>query len=113
MPRTIATPAAAGQPEFRRARLARVAVLTTARLSLREMTDADLDDMAALPGDPEVMRHYPRPETRDEARAWIDWNKSNYAEHVPSQRVAEKIGLRPEKHSRVLGHDQVIYAAAL
>ncbi|HEU5417339.1 MAG TPA: GNAT family N-acetyltransferase [Streptosporangiaceae bacterium] len=166
-----------------------MAVLTTARLSLREMTDADLDDMASLLGDPEVMRHYPRPRTRDEAQAWINWNKSNYAEHgfglwlvtlretgefvgdcglvyqqvdgvrevevgyhvttslqgqglateaaaaardyardvrgfrrliaiidpanVPSQRVAEKIGLRPEKRSRPFGLEAVIYAGAL
>lgn len=24
------------------------------------------------------MRYYPRPKTRDEALAWIDWNRSNY-----------------------------------
>ena len=35
----------------------------TARLAFREMTPADLDDMAALLGDPEVMTYYPRPKT--------------------------------------------------
>jgi RimJ/RimL family protein N-acetyltransferase len=44
------------------------------------MTDADLDDMAALLGDPEVMRHYPAPKRRDEAQAWIDWNRRLYRE---------------------------------
>lgn len=54
---------------------------TTARLTLRELTDADLDELAALLGDEQVMTHYPRPKTRAEAQRWIDWNKSLYAEH--------------------------------
>jgi len=37
--------------------------------------------MAGLLGDPEVMRYYPAPKTRDEAAAWIAWNQRNYAEH--------------------------------
>ena len=31
--------------------------------------------------------------------------------NVPSQRIATKIGLRPEKHTTVFGLDRVIYAA--
>jgi RimJ/RimL family protein N-acetyltransferase len=54
---------------------------TTERLTLRELTDADLDELAALLGDEQVMTHYPRPKTRTEAQRWIDWNKSLYAEH--------------------------------
>jgi RimJ/RimL family protein N-acetyltransferase len=50
----------------------------TQRLAFREMTEADLDDVAALLGDPEVMTHYPRPKSRDEARSWIDWNRGLY-----------------------------------
>jgi len=53
----------------------------TERLRFREMSDADLDLMADLLGDPHVMRHYPRPKTRDEALEWIRWNERNYAEH--------------------------------
>ncbi|MFC5502064.1 GNAT family N-acetyltransferase [Lysinimonas soli] len=53
----------------------------TARLRFREMTLADLNAMAQLLGDPEVMRFYPAPKTRDEAAAWIAWNRRNYAEH--------------------------------
>lgn len=45
------------------------------------MTVDDLDDMAALLGDPVVMAYYPAPKTRDQARAWIDWNQQNYAQH--------------------------------
>ena len=160
-----------------------------ARLAFREMTPDDLDDMALLLGDPNVMTYYPRPKTRQEAAHWIDWNRGLYrtrgyglwllttAEgdfvgdcgltpqivdgvtelevgyHVlpamqgrgyateaaaacrdfaravlgatrliaiihpdnrPSQRVAEKIGLRPEKRATVHGgRDAVIYAAIL
>jgi RimJ/RimL family protein N-acetyltransferase len=162
----------------------------SARLQFREMTLGDLDDMAALLGDPEVMAYYPAPKTRQQARQWIDWNRGLYHSrgfglwavtlkesgefagdcgltpqiidgreelevgyHVlpamqgrgyateaaaaardfardvlraprliaivhprnrPSQRVAEKIGLRPEKRTRsTAGNDVVVYAADL
>jgi RimJ/RimL family protein N-acetyltransferase len=161
----------------------------TARLMFRDMTPDDLDDMAALLGDPEVMTYYPRPKTRQEAAHWISWNRGLYRTHGfglwllstadgvfvgdcgltpqvvdgvtelevgyhvlpalqgrgyateaaaasrefartvlgatrliaiihpdnrPSQRVAEKIGLRPEKHATVHGgRAAVIYAATL
>ena len=45
------------------------------------MTDHDLDAMAALLGDPQVMTYYRAPKTRPEAAAWIAWNQRNYAEH--------------------------------
>jgi RimJ/RimL family protein N-acetyltransferase len=51
------------------------------RLTFREMTDADLDDMAALLGDEDVMRFYPRPMTRSEARDWIARNQRRYRDH--------------------------------
>jgi RimJ/RimL family protein N-acetyltransferase len=161
----------------------------TDRLTFREMTPGDLDDMAGLLGDPAVMTYYPRPKTRAEAAHWIEWNRGLYrtrgyglwllttadgsfagdcgltpqpVDGVPelevgyhvvpalqgrgyateaaaaarefacvvlgarrliaiihpgnkaSQRVAEKIGLRPEKRTTVHGgRDSVIYAAAL
>ena len=54
------------------------APLPTPRLAFREMTPDDLDDLAALLGDPEVMRYYPHPKSRDEALAWIAWNQRLY-----------------------------------
>jgi RimJ/RimL family protein N-acetyltransferase len=53
----------------------------SARLTFREMTTDDLDDMALLLGDPEVMTYYPRPKTRDEAVQWIEWNRALYRTH--------------------------------
>ena len=41
--------------------------LETPRLLLRELEEADLERLAALLGDPRVMRHWPRPLTREEA----------------------------------------------
>lgn len=58
-----------------------MAVLSTQRLILREMTGADLDDLAALLGDEYVMRYYPRPKTRSEAQDWINWNQGLYRDH--------------------------------
>ena len=51
------------------------------RLRFREMTPADLDDMADLLGDPRVMEFYPAPKSRDDAARWIAWNEDNYAAH--------------------------------
>ncbi|WP_029135907.1 GNAT family N-acetyltransferase [Nakamurella lactea] len=166
-----------------------MSIVTTDRLTLREMTPSDLDDMAALLGDEQVMRYYPRTKTRDEARRWIEWNRSLYRDHgfglwaitltetgafvgdcgltiqridgvdevevgyhvrteyqrrgyateaaaasrdlardrysigrliavinadnQPSTAVAERIGLRFEKHASVYGQDRLIYAANL
>jgi RimJ/RimL family protein N-acetyltransferase len=165
-----------------------VPILTTDRLVLREMTDDDLDDIAALLGDEQVMQYYPRPKTRAEAQGWISWNKRLYTEHGfglwvmtlpdgefvgecgltiqvvdgvdevevgyhvlpahqgrgyaseaaatcrdvardtfavdrliaiinpanrPSQAVAERIGLRLEKHALMYGEDRLIYASKL
>src|SRR5512132_2287803 len=53
----------------------------TRRLAFREMTPDDLDNMAALLGDPQVMRYYPHPKSREEALAWIAWNQRLYREH--------------------------------
>jgi hypothetical protein len=40
---------------------------STPRLAFREMTSNDLDDLAALLGDPQIMRHYP---SRAASRRW-------------------------------------------
>lgn len=42
------------------------------------MTPDDIDLMADLLGDPEVMQFYPAPKNRDEAATWIEWNLENY-----------------------------------
>jgi RimJ/RimL family protein N-acetyltransferase len=52
----------------------------TSRLAFREMTPADLDEMAALLGDPAVMAHYPAPKSRDQAADWIRRNRERYDE---------------------------------
>jgi RimJ/RimL family protein N-acetyltransferase len=52
---------------------------TSPRLSFRRMLLSDLDVMAGLLGDAEVMRYYPQPKTRNEAQQWIEWTLANYA----------------------------------
>jgi RimJ/RimL family protein N-acetyltransferase len=54
--------------------------LETERLLLRELTHADVDSLHEVLGDPEAMRFYPRPKTREETRAWIDWGIGLYPE---------------------------------
>jgi RimJ/RimL family protein N-acetyltransferase len=53
----------------------------TARLSLRRFARDDLDELAAMVADPDQMRFYPRPKTRDEAAAWIERNLGLYESH--------------------------------
>jgi RimJ/RimL family protein N-acetyltransferase len=52
----------------------------TARLAFREMGENDLDVMAELLSDPEVMTYYDYPKDRTEALAWIRWNQRLYQE---------------------------------
>lgn len=54
-------------------------VLETERLVLREFRDGDLEDYAAMLADPETMRYYPRPYTREEARVFIEKNRHRYS----------------------------------
>ena len=56
-------------------------ILETPRLALREMTRDDLDFVAAMLADPEVMRYYPKCYNRDEAAAWVDRQLGRYREH--------------------------------
>lgn len=64
----------------------------TERLHFRPMTDDDLDRMATLLGDSEVMAYYPAPKSREQAQAWIDWNRANYAEHGYGLWIIETFG---------------------
>ena len=54
-------------------------VLQTPRLRLREMDEADLDFLAAMLGDAEVMRFYPKVLDRAEAGAWMQRTFDRYA----------------------------------
>ena len=56
-------------------------VLVTERLVLREMVLADLDFVASMLADPEVMRYWPRCYTRAEAEAWVRRQRERYRRH--------------------------------
>lgn len=56
-------------------------ILETPRLSLREMTWDDLDFLTTLLADERVMRHYPKPCTREEAKLWMGRILDRYAQH--------------------------------
>lgn len=52
----------------------------TPRLRLRRLHPSDIDALSAMVADPEQMRFYPRPKSRDEVAAWLDWNRALYEE---------------------------------
>lgn len=56
-------------------------ILETERLLLREMAPDDLAELSEILGDPETMRFYPRPFSRDEAAGWIEWCRRSYRDH--------------------------------
>ncbi len=55
-------------------------LLETERLRLRELRPDDVNALHGVLGDPETMRYYPHPFTREETTAWIDKNLERYAE---------------------------------
>src|SRR5215468_11623496 len=54
-------------------------ILETKRLRLRELTANDLDFVAAMLDDADVMRHYPSRLDRQGALAWIERQRMRYA----------------------------------
>ena len=56
-------------------------ILETARLVLREMSLDDLDFVATMLANSEVMRYYPKCYTRDEAAGWVQRQMDRYARH--------------------------------
>lgn len=54
-------------------------LLETARLRLRPLVPGDLDFLAGMLGDAEVMRYYPAVLDRDGARGWLDRQLQRYA----------------------------------
>jgi [ribosomal protein S5]-alanine N-acetyltransferase len=53
-------------------------VIETERLILRPYRQDDLDDLAPMFADPEHMRWYPAPFTREQSQAWIDKQFERY-----------------------------------
>jgi RimJ/RimL family protein N-acetyltransferase len=160
--------------------------LETRRLALREMTQHDLDFVATMLADAEVMRFYRKCYSREESAAWVDRQRERYArdghglwlvldretgepvgqvglvaqqvddvtepevgylihrphwrrgfaaeaatatrdyafgsldlprvislirpENVPSQGVARRIGMRPERHTRYADFEHLVFA---
>jgi RimJ/RimL family protein N-acetyltransferase len=52
--------------------------LETERLRLRPHRREDFDDLAPMFADPEHMRHYPVPFTREETATWIERQFERY-----------------------------------
>jgi RimJ/RimL family protein N-acetyltransferase len=56
-------------------------LIRTERLVLRQWRDSDRDPFAALNGDPETMRFFPAPLTREDSDALVDRASAHIAEH--------------------------------
>lgn len=56
-------------------------LMETARLALREMSVDDLDFVATMLANPDVMRFYPKCYSREEAQVWIERQQRRYARH--------------------------------
>jgi ribosomal-protein-alanine N-acetyltransferase len=86
--------------------------LETERLSLRETTLADLDFVAAMLADREVMRFWPRPLSRAEAQDWVLKQQKRYAQHghgywlARDRQTGEPVGQAGLLMSEVEGVEQ-------
>jgi ribosomal-protein-alanine N-acetyltransferase len=57
-------------------------ILETARLLMRRLVPADLDDLYALYGDPEIRRHFPEGTlTLEETREELEWFLNGHPDH--------------------------------
>lgn len=56
-------------------------ILETKRLFLREMNIDDFAALYAVPGDSEIMRHYPYRFVEERVRQWIQRNMNRYQEN--------------------------------
>ena len=54
-------------------------VLETKRFALRLTAESDLDFLASMLGNPEVMHHYPKPLDREESKGWLQRTLGCYA----------------------------------
>jgi RimJ/RimL family protein N-acetyltransferase len=87
-------------------------ILQSPRLALREMTWDDLDFLATLLADPQVMRHYPKCYSRDESKAWLQKQLDRYAEDghglwlVVDRATSEPIGQVGLSRQQVDGFDE-------
>ncbi len=53
-------------------------ILKTKRLLLRKFESTDLDGLAEIFADPEMMKYYSSTKNREESERWINWNQENY-----------------------------------
>jgi len=53
-------------------------ILETTRLRLRQFSPADVDAMELVLGNPEAMKFYPAPFSREDVADWIDRNMGRY-----------------------------------
>lgn len=51
---------------------------STSRLSFRELTSEDIDNLQLIFADPVAMEHYPSTKSVAETQQWIDWCRRNY-----------------------------------
>ena len=81
-------------------------IIETSRLYLRELLDTDIDFVAEMLADPEVMRFWPRPYTREESVAWIARMQERYELYGHAYWLAiEKSSNRPVGQAGVLHQD--------
>ena len=65
-------------------------ILETARLRLRELVPSDIDFMAQMLSDAEVMRYYPRRLTRDLSKDWVERQMERYRDDGYGLWLAEE-----------------------
>jgi RimJ/RimL family protein N-acetyltransferase len=56
-------------------------IIETERLKLRELNLKDMDKLSLVLSDPESMKFYSHPFTKEDVENWINWNVENYKKY--------------------------------
>jgi RimJ/RimL family protein N-acetyltransferase len=88
-------------------------ILETDRLMIREMTEADVEPLLKVLGDPVAMRYYPAPYTREGVEGWVQRSQERYRTlgfglwAVVLKDTGEMIGDCGLTLQTVLGHEEL------
>ncbi|NTU80951.1 MAG: GNAT family N-acetyltransferase [Chloroflexales bacterium] len=57
-----------------------MAIIETERLTMRDLAPEDVEELAPIFADAEMMRFYPAPFSRERTAGWIDWSRRLYSQ---------------------------------
>lgn len=88
-------------------------ILETSRLKLRELESGDLDFIAEMLGNPDVMNYWPKSYSREEAKEWLLKQRERYQEHgfgywlVLEKKMKQPVGQVGLMKTEIEGEEEI------